>query len=36
MATNETDPRTELEKATGAVQDAAEAVQKTTEASRAL
>lgn len=31
MATNETDPRTVLEKATGAVQDAAEAVQKTTE-----
>ncbi|SHN80739.1 hypothetical protein [Bradyrhizobium erythrophlei] len=31
MATNETDPRTVLDKATGAVQDAAEAVQKTTE-----
>ena len=31
MATNETDTRTVLDKATGAVQDAAEAVQKTTE-----
>jgi hypothetical protein len=31
MATNEADPRTVLDKATGAVQDAAEAVQKTTD-----
>jgi hypothetical protein len=31
MATNENDSQTVLNKATGAVQDAAEAVQKTTE-----